>query len=93
MNQVIRQALTEAMAVMEGSRRDDEVLLDVRVVVQMSEWDELMTAAVELTGITKRFGDVTAVDHVDLAIEDGEFFAMLGLGLRQDDDTSHDRRA
>ncbi|MGB0996566.1 MAG: ABC transporter ATP-binding protein, partial [Acidimicrobiales bacterium] len=37
-----------------------------------------MTAAVELTGITKRFGDVTAVDHVDLAIEDGEFFAMLG---------------
>ena len=40
--------------------------------------DELMTAAVELTGITKRFGDVTAVDHVDLAIEDGEFFAMLG---------------
>ena len=39
--------------------------------------DELMTAAVELTGITKRFGDVTAVDHVDLAIEDGEFFAML----------------
>ena len=40
--------------------------------------DELMTAAVELTSITKRFGDVTAVDHVDLAIEDGEFFAMLG---------------
>ena len=40
--------------------------------------DELMTAAVELTGITKRFGDVTAVDHVGLAIEDGEFFAMLG---------------
>ncbi len=40
--------------------------------------DELMTAAVELTGITKRFGDVTAVDHVDLVIEDGEFFAMLG---------------
>ena len=40
--------------------------------------DELMTAAVELTSITKRFGDVTAVDHVDLAIADGEFFAMLG---------------
>ena len=38
MNQVIRQALTEAMAVMEGSRRDVEVLLDVRVVEQTSEW-------------------------------------------------------
>ena len=37
-----------------------------------------MTAAVELTGITKRFGDVVAVDAIDLAIEDGEFFAMLG---------------
>ena len=37
-----------------------------------------MTAAVELTGITKRFGDVTAVDAIDLTIEDGEFFAMLG---------------
>lgn len=37
-----------------------------------------MTAAVELRGITKKFGDVVAVDNVDLAIEDGEFFAMLG---------------
>lgn len=37
-----------------------------------------MTAAVELTGITKRFGDVVAVDNIDLEIADGEFFAMLG---------------
>jgi len=37
-----------------------------------------MTAAVELRGITKRFGDVVAVDDIDLSIEDGEFFAMLG---------------
>ncbi len=34
--------------------------------------------AVQLVGITKRFGDVTAVDNVDLAIGDGEFFSLLG---------------
>ncbi len=35
-------------------------------------------AAVSLGGITKRFGDVTAVDAIDLEIADGEFFALLG---------------
>ena len=34
--------------------------------------------AVGLYGITKRFGEVTAVDDADLEIADGEFFALLG---------------
>jgi putative spermidine/putrescine transport system ATP-binding protein len=34
--------------------------------------------AVRLSGVTRRFGNVTAADHVDLSIEPGEFFAMLG---------------
>jgi spermidine/putrescine transport system ATP-binding protein len=34
--------------------------------------------AVELTGVTKRFGEVTAVDEVNLQIGDGEFFSLLG---------------
>ena len=35
-------------------------------------------AAVEIDGVTKRFGEVTAVDNLDLSIGDGEFFALLG---------------
>ncbi len=35
-------------------------------------------AVVELTGVTKKFGDVLAVDAVNLAIEDGEFMVFVG---------------
>src|SRR5947199_9625640 len=35
-------------------------------------------ALVELSGASKRFGAVTAVDRVFLSIERGEFFALLG---------------
>jgi putative spermidine/putrescine transport system ATP-binding protein len=34
--------------------------------------------AVRLHGVVKRFGDVAAVDGIDLEIADGEFFSMLG---------------
>jgi putative spermidine/putrescine transport system ATP-binding protein len=35
-------------------------------------------SGLELTGITKRFGSVTAVKDVDLAIPDGKFISFLG---------------
>jgi putative spermidine/putrescine transport system ATP-binding protein len=35
-------------------------------------------AAVRLEGVVKRFGDVEAVDGVDLEIAEGEFFSLLG---------------
>jgi spermidine/putrescine transport system ATP-binding protein len=38
----------------------------------MTEYD------VELTGVTKDFGDVVAVDGVDLGIEEGQFLTLLG---------------
>ena len=38
----------------------------------MSEW------AVELDGVTKRFGGLAAVDDVSLRIGSGEFFSLLG---------------
>jgi spermidine/putrescine transport system ATP-binding protein len=34
--------------------------------------------SVELQGVTKRFGDFTAVDDLDLAFGRGEFFTLLG---------------
>lgn len=34
--------------------------------------------AIVLRGVTKHFGDVRAVDGVDLEVADGEFFSMLG---------------
>ena len=36
------------------------------------------TASVELQGVTKRFGDLTAVENLDLAFRRGEFFTLLG---------------
>ncbi len=35
-------------------------------------------AAVRLEGLVKRYGDVTAVERIDLEIREGEFFSMLG---------------
>ena len=37
-----------------------------------------MSVAIRLEGLTKEFGDVVAVDRLDLDIADGEFFSMLG---------------
>jgi len=34
--------------------------------------------AISLRGLTKSFGDVTAVDGIDLDLAEGEFFSMLG---------------
>lgn len=37
-----------------------------------------MTAAITFSGVSRHFGDVRAVDGVDLQIGAGEFFALLG---------------
>lgn len=33
---------------------------------------------IELINLTKKFGDFTAVDHLNLTINTGEFFGLLG---------------
>ncbi len=37
-----------------------------------------MTIAIDVRGITKRFGTFTAVDNVSFAVEEGEVFGLLG---------------
>jgi spermidine/putrescine transport system ATP-binding protein len=43
-----------------------------------AEEDAGRDVAVRLSGITKRFGDFTAVDDLNLDIYEGEFFSLLG---------------
>ncbi|HEY4607265.1 MAG TPA: ATP-binding cassette domain-containing protein, partial [Acidimicrobiia bacterium] len=37
-----------------------------------------MSGVVELVDLEKSFGDVAAVDRINIRIEDGEFFSLLG---------------
>jgi ABC-2 type transport system ATP-binding protein len=37
-----------------------------------------VTAAIQVSSVTKRYGSLAALDSIDLAIEPGEFFGLLG---------------
>jgi len=37
-----------------------------------------VTAAIQVNSVSKRYGSLVALDHVDLEIEPGEFFGLLG---------------
>ena len=47
-------------------------------MVDESGRDGAAEAAVETTGLVRRFGDFTAVDRIDLRIRRGSFFGFLG---------------
>jgi ABC-type multidrug transport system ATPase subunit len=40
--------------------------------------DGRQAPALQLTGLVKRFGETTAVDHVDLTVPGGSFFGLVG---------------
>src|SRR5512138_2871983 len=37
-----------------------------------------MTTAIQAEGLTRRFGDFTAVDHISFTVEEGEIVGCLG---------------
>lgn len=39
----------------------------------------MTTPAIEASGLTKRYGALTAVDHLNLRVERGELFSLLGV--------------
>ena len=48
---------------------------------------------VEVSGVTKRFGDVTAVDDVSFEVREGQIISLLGpSGCGKDHDTAPHRR-
>src|SRR4051794_13815163 len=54
-----------------------------RLARPMTELDDEVAAAgtpqaVRLDGVRKEFGEVVAVDRIDLDVHEGEFFSMLG---------------
>ena len=48
------------------------------MTVQRTELSSLTGNAIETHGLTKKFSNFTAVDHVDLTVERGEIYGFLG---------------
>src|SRR5450432_3306681 len=42
------------------------------------ESEDVMTAVIEVTGLTKRYGGVAVVDGISFHVEKGEIFGILG---------------
>ena len=78
-----------------GARRRPRPLHPRRRAARPScrRWRAMPEAVLEATGLRKEFGDVVAVDGVDLHVAPGGSLAIVGeSGLGQDDRRAHARR-
>jgi putative spermidine/putrescine transport system ATP-binding protein len=81
---MIRHHVAPLSARSAGEERDTHTVSDsAGPVVPAPATDEHQIRApqrpaIQLVGLSKHFGDVVAVDGIDLVIEDGEFFSLLG---------------
>ena len=65
-------------------------LTGVRATPSTAGWSD---AAIELSGVVKRFGRITAVDGIDLEVPEGICLGLLGLTRGQVDDHAPAHRA
>ena len=72
-----RAAVLEAAAARIAERVEDYARRTSEEQME-TEANRAGQASVTLRGVTKRFGDFTAVDAIDLEIGQGEFFTLLG---------------
>src|SRR5207245_7141006 len=54
------------------------VNVSIAHAIAARRWECAMPAVIEARGLTKRYGDLTAVDGIDFAIRTGECFGFLG---------------
>src|SRR5947209_12985757 len=53
-------------------------MFDYRTTIELGRKGATMTPIIEAHGLTKRFGDVQALDHLDVVAESGRVTALLG---------------
>jgi ABC-type uncharacterized transport system ATPase subunit len=57
------------------------------------EIDKADNSSVQVNDLSKRFGDLKAVEEVSFEVRDGEFFALVGpVWLRKNDASADTRR-
>lgn len=47
-------------------------------LLEFSREGDAATSLIRLINVTKKFGDITALDHINLSIDDGEYLCILG---------------
>jgi len=76
-----KRRIATRCAIQSGARRsesDELAWTRATAAVPNSVYAHGVTLALSATGLVKRFGDKTAVDHLDLAVPSGSWFGVVG---------------
>jgi hypothetical protein len=82
----VRTGSGVTMAALRGFRPRDVLAITGSGIIETIQTDTLagrrtttMNLAIETEDLAKRYGDVTAVEHLSLRVAEGEIYAFLGL--------------